>query len=186
MAITIIQPDWQRRIAVVVPIVALALSLFVVYPQWKRYSALQVQIAKKQTELDALKASPLPEPGPVRPAVDQRPSEPPLFLEQVTAVATASGCKLIGFEVVEQGKARAASGLVQPVRSKIDVEGSYLQIRQFLWQLARADRVYVVTELLVENPAPSVQAAVRGPLRATVTIERYVAQALASEPALGS
>jgi hypothetical protein len=42
MALATISPAAQQRLAVAVPLIALAISLFVVYPAWGRYQDLKV------------------------------------------------------------------------------------------------------------------------------------------------
>src|SRR5689334_13812928 len=55
-------PEIQARVAVVIPLVALCLSLFVVYPAWGRYNGLRAQIAQQERELSDLRTAPLPAP----------------------------------------------------------------------------------------------------------------------------
>jgi Tfp pilus assembly protein PilO len=168
-----ISPENQQRLAVLVPLVALALSLFVVYPAWGRYSDLQSKIEQQQQELNTLKSTPVPEPGPVRPAAEAQPTEPPQFLAQIAFMAAVAHARIIGFDLVPAEGARE-SGTVRAVRAKIDLEGQYYQMREFLAQLARADRLYVVADMNLTPSGGAKQAAPGGSVHATFTIERYV------------
>ena len=182
-----LSPEAQQRIAVIVPILALVLSLFVDYPAWGRYSALRTKIGQQEAELRTLKATPLPPVETGRPAVDAAPEEPPQFLAHVGAIATASNVRIAGFDLVSAKDAQQEIGEVRAVRAKVDVEGTYEQIRLFLLQLGQTDRLYVVADLdLRASTAGANRVVASGLLRATVTVERYVtspARTAAKSPA---
>jgi hypothetical protein len=174
-----ISPEIQQRLAIAVPIVALLLSLFVVYPTWGRYTALQSTALTQRKELDALRATPIPDMGAVPPAETDLPSEPPQFLGQMRLLTDMSGCRVIGFDV--GSTANQESGPVRAVRARVDLEARYPQIRDFLYRLSRAPRLYVITDCTVASDMKDGQQAVNGQpgktpgaLRATIEIERYV------------
>ena len=179
MRILSVSPEIQQRLAVVVPIVALLLSLFVVYPAWGRYTALRAQIRTRQNELDTLRATPLPEVGTVPPTADYHPSEPPQFLGQVGALADEAGCRIVGVDASPLAKQQVGS--VRAVRARIDLEGRYSQIRDFIFRLARAPRLFVVTDLALTGTVPTATPGAGLPpppthrVRASVEIERYIA-----------
>lgn len=174
-----ISPDNQRRLAIAMPIAALLLSLFVVYPTWGRYTALLSTLTADRKALDVLKASPRPDVGPIRAVEEGLPSESPGFLGQVRRLAQLSGCRMKGFDV-SAGPAQPV-GIVRAVRSHVELEGRYPQIRDFLLRVVYAPRLYVVTECTVVPAATTVSAVGRkeagsapGTLRASIEIERYV------------
>lgn len=171
-----ISPENKQRLAVLVPLLALCISVFQVYPAWGRYGALKNEVHTKSIELERLKAAPVPEPGRLMPAAPALPTEPPQFLAHVNAMAREAGVQVAGFDLVGQAADKAeAVGTVKAVRAKIDLEGSYPAIRAFLAQVAATDRMYVVTDMDVTTSRSTTAAvAVRGPIRATLTIERYV------------
>ena len=173
MALTSISPAMQQRLAVAVPIIALGISLFVVYPAWGRYQELRSEEGRQEEQLNTLKANPVPPPGPVQPTVDRSPSEPPQFLGLVTRLANDSGCRIAGFNVapVESKTDQTA----RPIRATIELDCRYPQFRSFLYQAAHAERVLTVTDIKITAPAASNQPfATVGPLKATIGLERYV------------
>ncbi len=179
MSTLTISPENQNRLAIAVPIVAMLLSLFVVYPTWMRYNDLVAVVATQRKSLDDLRATPLPDVGAVPPADAGLPSEPPKFLGQLRVVAQMARCRVIGFDLGASGK--QDSGPVRAVRARVDLEGRYTEIRDFLFRLAGAPRLYVVTDCAVSVPANAAQSAVSallnrppGTLHATIEIERYV------------
>jgi hypothetical protein len=174
-----LSPVAQQRAAVLVPVVALVLSLFVVYPAWGRYGELQTKIEKQQAELRGLRSYALPKPGPVKPTVDWMPSEPPQFFGYVSALAQSAGCRMVGYDIVPTQKT-SAEGPIRALRAKVELEAEYPQIRTFLARLAEADRLFVVTEMTVGKPKTTGPAAAIGPagtVQASVEIERYVSAA---------
>ena len=185
-----ISPENQQRLAVLVPLLALVLSLFVVYPAWGRYSDLKTQLADKREDLAKLKATPMPQPSLKMPAVPGLPSEPPQFLAHMNALAAASGARVTGFDLTAGGTGKAeAMGPVSAARANLEVTGTYVDIRRFLEQLATTDRLYVVTDVDVSSAkgagaqGAGAQPVVAGPLTAKLTIERYVTAAAGTQPA---
>jgi hypothetical protein len=171
MRLATISPQNQQRLAVLAPLVALFLSLFVVYPAWGRYNDLRAENEKKGRELEALRAIPIPEPGPVRPAADDLPSELPQFLGHISALAAVANCRIVGFESLPAaGKEEAATGGVRARQAKVELEDPYPRVRDFLAQLARADRLFVVAGVELSRGKGQAEA-----LHTTITIERYVA-----------
>jgi hypothetical protein len=176
-----LSPVMQQRIAVLVPIIALVLSLFVVYPAWGRYGDKRAAITKKQGELTTLINTPLPPDTTATPTADDLPTEPPQIYGEITSVARAAQCDIVGYDLsTKTGSAEAdKESPVKALRGKVEIEASYPQIRAFLFELARAQRLFVVTDMVITtnrstNPqAPA--ASSNGPLHATIEIERYVA-----------
>lgn len=174
-----ISPENQQRLAIAVPVVALLLSLFVVYPTWQRYSALRAQIGTHQADLNALKSTPLPETVAIKPAEDDVPSEPAAFQEQLRLLVQVSGCTLRGFNL--HSPAKQDAGPVRAVRANVDLAGRYSQIRGFLYQLSKSGRLYVVTQCSVtgtksaqNGPVSAANQEPPGTLHAAIEIERYV------------
>jgi len=162
-----------------VPIVALLLSLFVVYPTWGRYTDLRTRIGVQRAERDGLRAAPRPDVGAVVPAENDLPSEPPKFLGQVRLLADLAGCRVKGFELSPTPKSEGQPA--RAVRAHVEIEGRYSQIRNFLVSLTSAPRLYVITELNMEAakiPGSNQPGAVLGiksnQLNAGIGIERYV------------
>jgi hypothetical protein len=182
MPLLTIKPENQQRLAVFVPIIALILSLFVVYPAVGRYQALQKTIQTEQKELDTLRATPIPPVGTVAPTAAESPSEPPQFLGQIRILASETDCRVSGFDVSAAGSKDTTP--LRAVRSRVELEGRFYQIRNFLTQLGRAPRLYVVTDFsLTGKTSVGPQSANSSPsnlLRASIEIERYVAPATAT------
>jgi len=195
-------PHIQQRLAVLIPIVALALSLFVVYPGWKSYRELVNQAQDKRAKLETLRNTPIPLAATREPAVPATPSEPPEFLASIREIAHQSGCEVVGFDLTlppapatgekelalggnpdplkqEQEKQKEKPKLVKPVRAKIEVEAPYPRIRSFVWNISRARRLYAVAGLEVTSAGVTVP----GRVRAIVEIERYVLNPDAPPPA---
>ena len=177
------KPEIQQKVAIFVPIVALILSVGVVYPGFNNYQETKAKVDTQRSEYLALKNQPLPQPNPKQATVLTAPSEPPQSVGELTKIAEAAGCKVSGFDlgVVANAKAAAAEekagGTVRPKRSRLNLVAHYPQVREFLAQLQRAPRVFVVTELNLSTqltvPGTSVHPA-PGTLDASVEIERYV------------
>ena len=178
MRLTTISPENQQRIAVVVPIVALVLSLFVVYPAWGRYGELNGKIGKQRAELNTLRNSPIPAPGPIKPTADYQPSEPPQFFGMISALAQQAGCRVVGYDIISSTDKTKAEGPIRALRAKVEIEAEYPQIRAFLTRLSEAPRLFVVTDLSIMRSTGSARASQgvpTGPLKAAIEIERYVA-----------
>lgn len=180
MSLLTLKPENQQRLAVFVPIIALILSLFVVYPAWGRYRELKMAIRAQRTELETLRATPIPPAGSVDPTAQDSPSEPPQFLGRIRSMAAETGCRLSGFDVSATEKKGTAP--LRAVRARVELEGQYYQVRNFVMQLGRAPRLYVITDFsLAGKPPPGQQAAIHsqtGPLHASIEIERYVSPAI--------
>jgi len=174
-----ISPENQQRLAIAVPIVALLLSLFVVYPTWGRYTTLLETVKKDQSELAELRATPIPDVGKVPPAVPDVPSEAPVFLGDIRILSSLSHCHLVNFE---NGRLyKKDEGSVRAIRARIDIDARYNEIRSFLLNLSNAPRLYVVTECTVASKIKAGQPGATtttyedpSVLRATIEIERYV------------
>src|SRR5580658_10040726 len=118
------RPSDQQRIAVLVPIVALALSIFVVYPKWQDYQALLPKVDQQRKDLLALRAAALPPDAPGIPALPSVPSEPPEFLGDASYIAAAANCRVTGFDLKPPTGAVDA-GPVQAVKADIIVDARY-------------------------------------------------------------
>lgn len=178
----------QQRIAVLVPVIALALSVFVVYPAWGRYQELQDTVEQKRTALNELKAAPLPQPGAIAPSADDLPTEPPQFLGMVSRFAMEANCEVVGIDMTSTNKLKS-EGPISPVKARIDLEGSYGQIRNFLVLLGQAPRMLAITNVVISNKnvettnsRPNVPPPV-GRIHASFEIERYIAPIQKMPPA---
>ena len=179
MAMSTISPVTQQRIAVLVPIIALVLSLFVVYPAYGRYTETREKIEKKKAELNTLRNTPLPPRGQGQPTAVDTPSEPPQFSSQISAIASAARCDIAAWDLSLKEAAADKESPIQARRAKFEIDADYPRIRAFLVELARYPRLFVVTDVEISAlraaatpTAPVVQA---GLLHATIEIERYVA-----------
>ncbi len=202
-----ISPAAQQRIAVVVPLVALIVSVFVVYPSFVRNREMRDEIERKTERLNNLLQTPIPLAATIQPAAPDTPSEPPEFLASIQAMAAASRCELVGFDLTlppapPSGEKELALGgnkpegakekqeppsPVRPVRAKIEVKSDYDGVRQLLRSIILAPRLYAVAACEVQQLADQ---RVSGSLvRATIEIERYVlkdpadAKVVTGEPA---
>lgn len=169
-----LSPDFQQLLAVGVPIAALLISLGVVYPGYQRHGEMSEKVAKQRQELHRLKNTPLPPVGRAVPATDPEPGESARFLGHVVSLAMAANCRFVGMDSAPVRIARPG-GLIRAVRTRVEVEGRYPQVRRFLAELEGASRVYVVTSIDLDSrgrgsrpdqPASAV--------RAIVEIERYL------------
>src|SRR5258708_5728753 len=174
MKLISINPVAQQRLAVAVPIVAVVLSLFVVRPACGRYGDLKQDNEKKSGEIRRMVETPIPRPGPVRPADDSTSTEPPQFMGMIRLTAQKSSCLIATFDSNGAGETKQ-EGPVRNIRAKLDLIGTYPQIRSFLWNLSHSHRLYVVTDLSISTNTPiPAQALSRGAVRASFNIERYV------------
>jgi len=193
-----LSPQVQQRIAVVVPVIALGLSLFVVYPGWNRWRELVAEADQKRVRLANLRGTPIPLAATQQPAAEDTPAEPPKFLADIQTIAADSGCAVVGFDLTlppapVSGEEEMAQGgnkkpdepkapqLVKPVRAKIEVEADYPHIRQFVHQIIAAPRLYAIASLEVKDANRRIPEL----LAATVEIERYVLNPDAPPPAPG-
>lgn len=181
-------PHIQQRLAILVPVIALAVSLFVVYPGWNRWGELRVKVAEKRQRLEELRKTPIPMLSAQQPAVEETPSEAPEFLAAMRAIAAEAGCNVVGFDLTlppapATGEKEMALGgnpdpakqpeqpkLVKPVRGKIEIEADYDRVRTFVRKIMDAPRLYAIVGVEV-GPAKE---AVGDQVRAVVEIERYV------------
>jgi hypothetical protein len=168
------RPSDQQRIAVLVPIVALALSIFVVYPKWNDYQALLPKVEQQRKELSALRAAALPPNAPGIGTMPALPSEPPEFMGEVNDLAAAANCRVTGFDLKPSTVAVNAAPM-QAVRADITLVARYADVRRFVARVARTPRVFAVSNLTV---APAVRTKddhlAADALQATVEIERFV------------
>ena len=172
-------PEIQQRLAVVVPLLALGLSLFVVYPGWGRHGVLKDKITAQRKELADLKAAAPPQPGTVQPTANDQASEPSEFLGLITQMASQTQCMVSGLDASTVEKAKDTS-VIHNIRARVEVQGRYPGVRQFISMISHSPRLLVVTDVTlasltsVANPGLP-QAAQSGLVRATIEVERYIA-----------
>jgi len=164
----------QQFLAVSIPLLALAISVLVVYPQWQAANDLHTEIAGKRAQLSSLEATPLPDPSGKRPAVRDTETEQSEFLGAITGLAASAGCDVVALDA-EATAGEGPATLVRPLRTKLTVRGRYGQIRVLLSRLNRSSRLYVVRELSAVPTTDNLGIAVSGRiLDTTITIDRYV------------
>jgi hypothetical protein len=178
-----LSPELQQRLAIVVPIVALLISLFVVYPAWGRYTTLQARIEKQkkelaaqQKDLTALRARLSQEAQKGAATVEDQPAELPEFMQKIRDMARRAHCGIEDLTVPRPPKPDA--GVVQVLEAHVELEGSYPQIRDFLSRLNRGPRLSVVANFSLVGSVPQTQPgkpAAAHRLRAAIDIERFVA-----------
>ncbi len=179
----------MQRAAVAVPIVAVLISVLVVYPAWGRYSRLRADVEQKEAQLKSVLSRPVPVRRSVVPTADPKPDEPPRFLEEMRAVARASRCTMVGFDLTPKDASRpkAASEeaktpdpnkppeIVRTVRAKVEVEAGYPAVRAFVAAVLSAPRLYAITSLELSRS----QLVAGATCRAAVEIERYIVDPVA-------
>ncbi len=191
-------PHIQQRVAVLVPLVALALSIFFVYPGWVQWRKGLAETEDLGRQLAEIKATPIPLASAREPGAEDTPSEPPEFFAKAREVAQAAGCRIVGFDLTlppappsgekeiamggneteEQKAARKAKEkppLIRPVRAKFELESNYMGIRRFMMGIIQAPRLYAIAS--VEITAPNLDNP--GVLKGVVEIERYIRTAAA-------
>lgn len=168
-------PTLYQAMAVGMPLAAVLLSLFIIFPTWGRFKDVSAQVDKNRRELQALKAAPLPPKDPVQTAAADVEEEPADFLRQITELAQQSGCVVEDLTMVAPGEGKPVAG-VRPIRAKVTVSGHFARIRSLLWRLYRAPRLFAVGDLSLEGKGQSAPGDLGArPLTATFTLERYVA-----------
>ncbi|MCX6362460.1 MAG: hypothetical protein NT029_21925 [Armatimonadetes bacterium] len=179
-----IDPIVMQRAAIWVPIVAVLLSVLVVYPAWGRYSRLRADVEQKEAQLKAVLSRPVPARRSVVPTADPKPDEPPRFLEEMRAVARASHCTMVGFDLTPKETAKPKTSSEEPakpdpnkppeiirtVRAKVEVEAGYPAVRAFMSTVLSAPRLYAITSVELTRS----QLVAGATCRAVVEIERYI------------
>ena len=177
-----IDPTKQKRLAILIPMIALALSLFVVLPMWQRYGDEVQSVEKLERDLRERKAAVVlmmatPSPREVS-AVEDVPAEQPQFLEQIRGLATAAHCRLMGFEALPPRTVDPDSP-IRAVRARLILEARYSDIRVLVDRLKGASRLFAITDVDITIP-PAVSSPMAnqetnsGMLSAVVEVERYV------------
>ncbi|MFN3648284.1 MAG: hypothetical protein ACK47B_01785 [Armatimonadota bacterium] len=166
----------QQYLAVGMPLAALAISLLVVFPTWTRYQSVTRRADTLAMELGELKAAAMPPRHEQLAAADDTEAEPSQFLGDLATLAAATGCELSGMDLATPATADAKSAAVlKPVLTKVQIKGTYRQIRAFIYQTRRAPRLYTITELSLRGePGRDVGGDRIRRLLAMLTIERYV------------
>jgi len=191
-------------IVVAAPLLALAVTLLLVYPAWSQLGIAQRDVLEKEKTLRTLQET-QPRVERVIPAAEDRPGEPARFLGEINDLAAAAGCTFRNYDVQatstpppssppagnpasgSPASGSPASGSppagsetsnVRPLQVKITLVGSYADIREFLARLARAPRIYTVTALsLAPETTSSKNVLPDERLVAILTIERYLVSA---------
>jgi len=186
-------------IVVAAPLLALAVTLLLVYPAWSQLGIAQRDVLEKEKTLRTLQET-QPRVERVIPAAEDRPGEPARFLGEINDLAAAAGCTFRNYDVQatstpppssppagNPASGNPASGSppagsetsnVRPLQVKITLVGRYADIREFLSRLARAPRIYTVTALsLAPETTSSKNVLPDERLVAILTIERYLVSA---------
>lgn len=173
---------WLRIAMFVVPIVCLVVSGVVVSMQVAKLRAANADskridrdMALVDKGLEAIKLR----PAPARvAAVKATPLEQPQFLDILRAYAALSRVKLVRWVAIappEPGKEDPKAGAPLPegitaMASTVEVEGDYGQVREFLYRVMFAPRLYTMTEPTWRRDQTL------GGTRVTLTITRYLTQ----------
>src|SRR5947208_3155686 len=88
----------QQWLAFFVPVIALLISILVVYPAWGVHRDLGAQVSQTQDELGKLKIALLPSMNQGIPAVDPTPAEPSQFFGEIRRLGERSGCAVTGYD----------------------------------------------------------------------------------------
>src|SRR5690242_11980149 len=97
-----VSPATQQVVVVALPLLALAVTLLLVYPAWTQLGEARSDVAQKEKTLRTLQETPLTRER-VIPAAEDRPGEPARFLGEINDLALASGCSFKGWEVQTSG-----------------------------------------------------------------------------------
>lgn len=176
-------PQTQQWLAVLAPIIAIVVSVMLVYPAWAHHGELTARTNQHYSELQTIRSNPPPPIGNRIPAAEPMPAEPSQFLGEIRNLAAGADCAMTGFDMTQVPGAPLSDQAVKAVRAKVDIKGTYKQVRNFLWQCVHYPRLLVITEttLSLEHAAN-----VGGPssevLTASIGIERYLASTPAAPP----
>lgn len=175
-----LSPENQQRVAILLPIVVVIAAIFLCYPAFANYRTTLATLSARRAEYERLRSEPLPPTPAGTAAAADLPSEPALFKQQVSAIAAASRCRVVGFDLVPMvaavpaaKDAKPETAVIKPRRATVTITGAYPAMRSFLYRLAGANRVYVVVGIEVTSH-PGTPTAPQQGLQAAVTIERYV------------
>jgi len=168
-------PSHGRLFAWGLPAAALGVSLLIVSPVWRQWQQQEGVLAAQRLEVQRLEAAPVPAPTESKLAVRNTPQEASLFLREMRALAQATRSEFVGLDVrarAPEGASTQDTGPVRAIRMQITLRSTYPRLRAFLARLAKAERLYSVTELSVRRRATTATDAPT--LDATMVIERYV------------
>jgi hypothetical protein len=163
MRLNTLRPQTQQMLAIGVPLAAVILSVFVVYPAWGRYRAIRAEVARKSEELQNLKDAPQPPPETLLPAAEESPAEQTRFVGEINSLAVATRCQL---RAIDRAGVNAESGPLHLAHVRVSLSGGYPNLRDFLWRINHGPRIYVVTDLSLGGTTGAVQA--------NFGIERYL------------
>lgn len=164
--------ELQKALAVLLPLVALLLGIFLVYPAYTGLETQQAALRSAQSELAKLRAESVVAEDRIIPAVVADEEEPNLFVGELRTIARASGCEFRQVTMLTPG---SRSSEVQARRARLTVRGTYAGVRRLLANLKLYRRLLAVTDLTASEE-PGRQVLDRSAIvRAEMTIERYVA-----------
>lgn len=176
-----------RLMAVIVPILCLAVGGWVVWNQMKRLGAISVERTEVDKNLEFQKkmiadigSQPLAEKEPTVPASD---AEQAAFLEGLRSIAKSSGVTLTRWTNVPAPPAdpsKPETGLpkdVSAILSTLEVNGDYSNVREFLYAIARAPRLLNFSGIRWGRATNNTSTVL------SVTVTRYVSTGVAPAPA---
>lgn len=176
-----------RLMAVVVPILCLAVGGWVVWGQMKRLGEVSAERAQVEKNLEFQKkmiadigSQPLAEKEPTVPASD---AEQAAFLEGLRTIAKNAGVTLTRWNNVPAPAAdpnKPDTGLpkdVSAILSTLEVNGDYSKVREFLYAIARAPRLLNFSGIRWARANDNVTTVL------SVTVTRYVSTGVPPAPA---
>lgn len=140
-----------RLLAVLAPIVCLALGVWLVWSQYRRSVALEDDLARVRKNVEFQKSM-IAEIGsqPLaakEPSLTMSDAEQATFLEGLRKIAGDSGVVLTKWSNVAapapdpEGKVAPLPDGVIPVLSNLEVNGPYASVRSFLYEIGKAPRL---------------------------------------------
>ena len=162
----------QQWLAFFVPVIALLISILIVYPAWGSHRELGRDISQKRDELQKLQSAILPAMNQGIPAVDTSAGESSQFIADIRQLGARSGSVVMGYDTSKVSDEATANG-IRSLQTSVSLRGNYKQIRSFLWLITHNPRFLTVTNSLLELDESTLRDDGR-PLTASITIERYV------------
>ncbi len=152
--------SWLKLATVLLPIIGVMAAIFLVFLQWNKLNSLKEQKEKTEQQLAVLnrlsleiKAKPtLSKVAVVPPTYDEQSQ----FLNMIRGFAEKSRVRLVRYnnryipppppDSAEAKKPTLPPG-VMALNSEVEVAGDYNSIRQFMYQLLHAPRLYNTVDL---------------------------------------
>jgi hypothetical protein len=172
-----------RLLAVIVPILCLAVGGWVVWNQMKRLGEISAQRAEVEKNLEFQKkmiadigSQPLAEKEPTVPASD---AEQAAFLEGLRTIAKNADVTLTRWSNVPAPTGdQSKQGVQLPkdvaaILSTLEVNGQYSNVREFLYSIARAPRLLNFSGIRWSRASDNASTVL------TVTVTRYVSTGVA-------